>query len=522
MLDLAFRPDAGSRDPVYRQLADHLAALIVADRLAPGERLPPTRELAEALGVARNTVSRAYEWLAEAGYLGAHVGRGTFVAGGPRPRSAALRPGGPRPAPFAWSALLAPRRLQLPRRPPMPGAGPSALRFDFRPGVVDTRSLPIAELQGAWQRAVGKLREHGNDFDALGWPPLRAAIARSLTGRGIARSADEVLVTSGAQQAIELVARALIEPGDVVAVEDPGYFLAALAFRGCGARVVGIGVDAEGLRTDELARVLRTRRVKLVYVTPSVQLPTGVSLSAERREMLLDLSDRAQMPILEDDYDCELRTDAPAAPALKASDGRDRVIYVGTFSKALFPGLRVGYVVGAPELLRVLAVGRTVSTLQASLVDQIAMAELLARDGLERHVRRVRKRYAERARTMLAALAEYMPAETRFREPAGGCTVWVELPENVDAGVLAAAAAGKGIAYAPGAPCRIDGDGPPALLLSHAVHGSDAIRTGVAELAALVRQQLPRAGGRSAFPPDTRPRAAAPGRVRHVRRMKPS
>jgi len=495
VLDLAFRPDPTRSEPVYRQLADHLAALIAAERLVRGERVPPTRDLADSLGLARNTVARAYDWLVEAGWLGAHVGRGTFVVGPPRgpadartktPALALVQPS------FAWPALFASRVAGM--RPPRPVRLPdgTAIRFDFRPGRVDASGLPIADLQGAWQRAIGRIRETGNEFDPLGWPPLRAAIARSLAGRGIAKSADEVLVTSGAQQALDLVARALVEPGDVVAVEDPGYFLATLAFRAAGATVVGIGVDGEGLCVDELARVVRTRRPKLVYVTPSVQVPTGVALSPARRRALLELSDRAQMPIVEDDFDCELRTNVATESALAAQGGGDRVVYAGTFSKALFPGLRVGYVVAAPPLLRALSLLRLASTFQPSLVDQMALAELLARDSLERHVRRVRKRYAERGRAMADALAEALPDGARFALPCGGNAIWVELPRSVDANALAVAAAERGIAYGAGDAFRVDGDGPPAMHLSFATLAPDAIRAGVAELGELVRRQSER------------------------------
>lgn len=490
MLDLLFRPDPNRRDAVYRQLADHLAQMIEAGRLAPGERLPPSRELAEALGLARNTVTRAYEWGAETGWLGAHVGRGTFVRGAGKQGTARTAAPPPAASPFAWSALFAGRvrALAVPRGPRMRDDEP--LRFDFRPGRSDVDALPIADLQGAWQRAVGRLRAHGNDFDPLGFAPLRSAIAHTLAGRGIAHGPDEILVTSGAQQAIDLVARALVDPGDVVAMEDPGYFLAGLAFRAAGAQVIGIPVDAEGLRVDALERVARTRRVKLVHVTPSSQMPTGAVLSAARRAALLDLSGRLQIPILEDDYDCELRLVAPATSALEAMDGGDRVVYVGTFSKALFPGLRLGYVVAAPALLHALMPLRAAVSFQPSLLDQMAVADLLARDSLERHVRRVRKRYAASGRALAEALEASMPAGTQFRTPRGGSAIWVEMPDGVDAQALGAAAREHGIAYGPGDPFRIDAPGPPALLLSFATLAPDAIRSGVEALAALVKRDL--------------------------------
>jgi GntR family transcriptional regulator/MocR family aminotransferase len=500
VLDLPFRADPLHPDPVYRQLADHLAELIRAGRLPTGERVPPTRELASALALSRNTVTRAYQGLIEAGFLGAHVGRGTFVQRAARTERNQRAPDSVRPT-FAWPALFATRQraLRMPR--PLRLANPGSVRFDFRPGQVDRAALPIADLQGAWQRAVGKLREHANDFDALGFAPLRVAIARQLAGRGIARRPEEVLVTSGAQQAFDLVARVLIEPGDTVAVEDPGYFLAGMAFRACGAQLLGIPVDDSGLRVDELARALRTRRVKLAYVTPSVQLPTGVALSPERRDELLELADRVQMPIVEDDYDCETRFVPNSALALKTLDSGDRVIYIGTFSKALFPGLRLGYVVGAPPLLAALSRSRAVTSQQPSLVDQMAVAELLASDALERHVRRGRKRNAERLAATIETLQTAMPAGTRFREPCGGNSVWVELPGATDTDALAVAAQERGIAYGRGEPFRVDGEGAPALLLSFSGLAPDAIRSGVTELASLLRRQ------------DVRPRRAAAHRV---------
>lgn len=499
MLDLPFRPDPRSDAPLYRQLATHLVALIEAGRLRPGERLPPSRELAVALGLSRNTVSRALEALTADGLLDAHVGRGTFV----QPRASRLRDAarghalGAAPArAFAWPALLSARARALrPPVDPIRGAPPDALRFDFRPGRIDAAALPIAELQGAWQRALGRLPEHANDIEPLGHPPLRAAIARALGARGIACSGDQVLVTDGAQQAFDLIARALVEPGDAVAVEQPGWFGAALAFRAAGADLLGVAVDDEGLRVAELERLLRVRRPKLVVATPAVQMPTGVALSDARRAALLALADREQVPIVEDDFDGELRLAGRARPALKTQDPGEQVLYVGTFSKALFPGLRLGYLVGARAFVERLATLRFAGSMQAPLVDQLAVAALLEAGLLERHVRRVRKRLAERMRALLDALANELP-EARVREPAGGTSAWVELPPGTDLTGLAAQAAAQGIAYAPGESCRLDGEGPPALLLSFATLEPDAIRAGVAALASLVRPRFARAAHR--------------------------
>lgn len=495
MLDLPFRPDHESAAPVYRQLADHLVALIDAGRLRPGERIPPSRDLAAALGLSRNTVSRALDDLAAAGLLDAHVGRGTFVASrAPRLRGAARGDApAPPPRPFAWQALLSTRARSL-RAPRDPVQGiETGVRFDFRAGHVDAGALPITDVQRAWQRALGRLPECANEFDPMGHLPLRAAVARSLGARGIACRAEDVLVTAGAQQALDLIARALVDPGDAVAIEQPGWFGAALAFRGCGADLLGIGVDEEGLRVGELERMLRTRRPKLVYATPAVQLPTGVALSDARREALLALADREQIPIVEDDFDAELRLSAPNRPALKTRDRSDQVIYVGTFSKALYPGLRLGYVVAARWLLARLALLRAVATMQAPLVEQMAVADLLGSGALERHVRRIRRRNAERLAALEEAVAAELP-DSRLRPPAGGSCAWLELPSGIDAAGLAEDAARQGIWCTPGTVFFADGEGPPALVFSFAVLAPRAIRDGVAALAGLVRA---RSGGRS-------------------------
>ena len=335
MLELAFQP-AADGGPLYRQLEAHLRGLIEARRLLPGERLPASRDLAERLELSRNTVNQAYQALVDAGWLRSHVGQGTFVA-----RGGTGEPGADAPSErgLAWSGLFSrrARAVVLPRG--LAGeAQRGAPRFDFRAGRRDPTALPGPELRRAWSRALGRgLRSLADAHDPRGYEPLREAIARSLAARGIACGAAGVMLVNGAQQAIDLVARLLVDPGDTVVMEQPGYFGAALAFAACEAHVVGVPVDGEGLRTDELARILRTRRVKLLYTTPAVQAPTGVSLSHVRRQHLLELADAYQMPLLEDDYDSELRWGGPLIPALKTADRAGRVIYVGTFSRRCSP-----------------------------------------------------------------------------------------------------------------------------------------------------------------------------------------
>jgi len=506
MLELAFRPDRASAAPVYQQLAASLREWVETGRLAVGERLPSSRELAVALGVARNTVTEAYLSLADLGFLRSHVGQGTFVAA--RHPVAAVRPVGaarlhsvprvaaappPLPRAFAWTGLFSLATRELPIAAALRSfADRRVYPFDFRGGQVDATSFPAGVLARACARA---LQIHSTGIalhrDPFGWPALRESIARGLVARGIGCEPDDVAIFGGAQQALDLIGRVLLDPGDTVVLEQPGYFGAALAFRARGAHLVGVDVDAEGLHTGELARLLRTRRAKLVYTTPAVQNPTGVTLSEARRQTLLELADAHQVPVIEDDYDSELRLGGLGTPALKTRDAAGQVIYVGTFSKALFPGLRIGYVVAARPLLERLVVARFVSDFQTSPLLQAALAELLVSGALERHVRRVRRIYAGRLAALRAALSASMPNGTHVGAPAGGNGLWVRLPAGADADAIAASAQEVGVAYDRGDFFYLDGPPPPCLALSFANTTPERIADGIERLGRIVRERIP-------------------------------
>jgi GntR family transcriptional regulator/MocR family aminotransferase len=503
MIDLAFVPDRASPIPVYRQLGDALRALIDRGRLAAGVKLPATRELSVALGLHRNTVSRTYQDLVGEGYLTAHVGQGTFVArrppqGVPRPAS---HDAGEVDA-FVWPGLFARRVRDLAVPPSLRRVAAAArkvpMRYSFRGGQIAADALPERDLRRAFDRVVSyRLPELANLHEPRGYAPLRRAIAQHLVTRGIACGAEEVLVVNGSQQALDLLARVLLDPGDTVAVEEPGYFGATLAFSAAGANLVGVPVDAQGLRTDRLERVLQARRVKLVCATPSAHCPTSATMREPRRRALLALSDEHQAPIVEDDYDSELRYEGAPIPALKGQDPAGRVIYVGTFSKIVFPSLRIGYMVAAPALLEKLVLARWVADAQPPVVPQAALAELLASGALDRHVRRMRKLYAERRDAMLAALEASMPVGAAWSRPAGGHLVWVTLPPGTDPDGLLEAALAAGVEYTPGEAFHLDGRGREHLALCFTNLTREAIGEGVARLGEILRSQLARPRRRS-------------------------
>ncbi|HET6553142.1 MAG TPA: PLP-dependent aminotransferase family protein [Dyella sp.] len=383
---------AGRRD-LASQIYQQLRGAIVDGRLPAGERLPSTRDLAQQLGVSRKTTLDVYERLIAEGFLASRTGDGTFVAQGlssmpsPRSRSAALLR-----AAKVWRRV--PEALSMPK----PG---ERLRYDYLGGVTD-KSLLHAE---AWRKCMGhalrtQLRGRGIYRDPAGEQELRLAIARYIGfNRGVACNWQDVIVTQGAQQAIDLAARVMVNPGDTVAVEEPGYPPVRAALLALGARVVPVRVDNEGLQVDRLPE-----QARLVYVTPSHQFPLGMPMSMERRLALLEWASRRGALVVEDDYDGEFRFEGRPVESLKSLDRGGVVAYVGTFSKTLFPELRTGYVVPPAALAADFLKARQINDWHGCSLTQTALGRFMLDGEFGRHVRRVQKHYAERREALLAHL----------------------------------------------------------------------------------------------------------------------
>ena len=394
-VSLAGPGDLASR--IYRQLRD----AVLDGRLRPGQRLPPTRELARRLAVARNTVSVAYDRLAAEGFVVARVGAGTFVGSEPvtppvaRPRSRPRTspPGrGVHPRPI-WQTIT-------PAAAPATAGPPPA--HDFRVGMPDPGLFPL----GTWRRLVAAelrvsmLRTVAGYAEAAGHAGLREAVARYIgVSRSVRACAEDVLITQGAQQALDLIGRVVLEPGDVVAVEEPGYPAARALFHSQGARVVTVPVDDEGLVVSALPATAR-----LVYVTPSHQFPLGMRMSPARRAALLAWASQHGALIVEDDYDSEFRYgDRPLEP-LQSLDRTGRVIYVGTFSKTLLPMLRLGFLIAPASLRPALRTARQLTDWHGEHAVQAALARFIDSGEMSRHVRRATRVYADRRERIEAAL----------------------------------------------------------------------------------------------------------------------
>jgi GntR family transcriptional regulator/MocR family aminotransferase len=424
---------------LWAPIAAALRQALGTGSLQPGERLPSTRDLAATHGVHRQTIMVALDALCAEGLLRAEPRRGYRVA---EPEAALPAP---RPARRSETFHF---RLVSRAGPVMPA--PSGITFPLHQAVPDPTLLPLRELRAAYAHVLAR---HGTSAldarDAWGNPALRREL-RAYLRRARALIPERMLLTNGSQEGISLVARALLGPGDTVAVEDPGYFPAWQVFRATGADVVPVAVDEHGMRIDVLRRLLERRRVRLVYTTPNHQYPTTVTLSAPRRQALLQLTRSHAVPVLEDDYDHEYHFRGVPQPPLAAMASAPHVLYVATLSKLVAPGVRVGMLCGSGPIIEELVEQRQSSIGAGDAVTQAALADWIADGGFERHVRRARRVYAERRDAALTALTRAgARAPVEFSAPDGGLAIWTEWPEHSVAD-LARRALARGVAVLPG------------------------------------------------------------------------
>jgi DNA-binding transcriptional MocR family regulator len=499
--------------PLARQIAAHLERLIAERLLAPGVKLPATRELAQSLGVNRTTVALAYEELVAAGWARAHVGQGTFVAApadgdGLRGRRNGAGEGDGTEAPgvaIDWSALLS-RSAQIigeatarARAQAAPGASSAGL-VSFAGGMPDSGLFPTESFRRVLNQVT---REEGETllqyYPAAGYGPLREYLASYLLRFGLEARPDEILVVNGSQQGFDLIARTLIDPGDAVAIEQPTYPRAMQVFRSFGAQLLAVPWDAEGPRVEAFERILERHAPKLFYCQPSAHNPTGLTMQPETGHRLLAAAARRQVPIVEDGFDGSLYYGPRPARPLKALDRHGLVIYIGTFSKILFPGLRLGWLVGARPILERLQAAKQLADLHTSALIQAAVHRFCERKLLDRHVARVAGEYARRHALLLAALRRHMPADVTWTEPRGGFSLLLTLPPEQSATALLPRAIERGVAFTPGAPFFVDGGGDRTLRLSFSSVAAARIDEGVRRLAETIKAQRRRpARGRAA------------------------
>jgi 2-aminoadipate transaminase len=474
-----FRPilHGDTEVPLYRQLAEQIAARIRSGELARGERLPATRELAGQLGINRTTVSAAYESLEAEGLIAGQVGRGSFVTGGTPPVAGGA---------VDWNGML--ERSDAP--PVGPTVGRGVISFVMSRPSRDLFPLDDFRASAAAVLARGDLADILQLGSPSGYEPLRRHLLDGARAQHLAGPNDDILITNGCQQALDLLGRVLLRPGETVALEDPVYTGLKNLLAGMGAQLAGIPVGPDGIDLAHAERVLERERPRLLVVTSNFQNPTGASLPLEARRALLEAARAAAVPVVENDPYGELRYSGEPIPALKQLDEHDGTVLLRSFSKVSFPGLRVGWVLGPKPLLDRLRHAKESADLHTDQLSQAVLLEFMRSGRLDEHRKRVLRAGAERLRAVLDGCRSYFPAGTRWTTPDGGMNIWLRLPEPLDAGELLPRAQQAGVAYLPGRYFAVSRLDPGALRLSFAGVAPEDIRSGLEILGKLVAGEI--------------------------------
>ncbi|MEI7036242.1 PLP-dependent aminotransferase family protein [Fulvimonas yonginensis] len=437
--ELTLSLDPALPQPLFLQLAQAVTDAIRQGRLKPGEALPGTRELAGMLGVNRNTVVAGYAELAAEGLVQTRIGGGTFVAAQvPAPRPQALA-GDPAP-----TFELAP---PLPLPPPFPSAPPGALPICN--AMPDVRLFPAQALARAFRRALGQRQRVALGMpDACGHPRLRTELAAMLAHtRSLPVTSANLMVTRSIEQAIDLVARTLLQPGDVVVVEALGYPPAWRVLELAGARLLALPLDERGLDVGALETLLPQQRIRAVFLTPHHQFPTTVVMPPARRARLGQLAVKHGFAIVEDDYDHEFHYAGKPVLPIAAGPHRANVVYVGSLSNLLAPGIGTGFVTAPPSVFPRLASLRAASDARGDAAVECAIAELFEDGELLRHVRRMRRTYATRRDALAEALHVHLGGALRFRLPDGGMGLWAKVDPAIDLNAWCAAGGREGVQF---------------------------------------------------------------------------
>jgi GntR family transcriptional regulator / MocR family aminotransferase len=482
--------DRESHIPLYRQVVQFLRGEILSGALPPETRLPSTRELTESLGASRVVVRNAYAELEADGLVYARAGGGTFVATPPatRPRQDQCEDwpawqhdarGAPEPAYHRLSQLLA-----------------SASRPDtisFAEPRAATGLSPVYGLRSALRAVLSRQGEEalGQTLYEAGYYPLRTVIAQILTSEGIETRPENVLVTSGSQQGLNLAARVLLRPGDVVLLESPTWHIALDLFRSLGVRLVSVPVDDQGMRVELVEKAIVENHPRMIYTIPTFHHPTGTCLSEERRKELVAVAARHEVALVEDDFVGSLRFEGRAEPALKALDTNGSVIYLGTFSKVLGPGLRLGFVVADGPIFDRLLAAKFLTDLDSSSLMQRVLAEYITVGTYHSYLRRVLREMQRRRDAMLRALSHHMPRGAQWLKPRGGRYIWLRLPDGLSADELLPHAISEGVIFSPGSFFFPDAQPSPYLRLVFASNPPATIEEGIRRLAMSVRKLDP-------------------------------
>ena len=483
--------DKASTVPIYQQIVDLLREAVNSGRIPAGSRLPSTRIFAEELRVSRNTVLQVFDTLINEGFLISKVGAGTYVSGEAGERdsrglsSTELEGSGEGHYPF--------RSLSRRGRSIVSSVSDAFTESPtpFMPDLPDLREFPIRTWLRLLNETSGRLRgEVLADTSNAGYEPLRRAIAQYLNAsRGMSCDFSQVIITTGSQQSLDLVSRMLLDPGDPVWLEEPGYVGARAAFSANGASLYPAVVDEEGLCVDLAVRTLPLPR--LIFASSSRHYPLGATLSLERRRSLIDLADRGGAWIVEDDYDHEFRYAGTAPTSIHGLDRGNRTIHLGTFSKILLPSLRLGYMVVPHDLTESFAKARAIVDRHASLIEQMVLSEFLLRGLLVSHVRRMRTLYRNRQKQLVDGLTELFGGSIPFASLETGMHVLLPLTNEANDQKIANLCAAQGLVLRPLSPYYLGHRRRQGLLFGFSAFNSSEIAQGLARLSAFQPDIVP-------------------------------
>lgn len=490
MLPLHLQPE--SHIPLYVQLRDQLRALVHTGELRTGDRIPASRELALNLGVHRTTVANAYAELESEGLIQGHVGRGTFICAAPVKQFTPPPRSNGNGGAMRWEALFADERGEEALSRMMPDVPSGTIAFTgARP---PEEFFPVEEFRrccNAVLRCEGRrvLRLGSTD----GYEPLKRALIDMLGEEGMNIRNEQLLVTDGCQQAIDLLCKAFLRPGDSVAIENPAYPGAISILASARVRTLAVNVESDqsrtgyaGLDLDALETVLMQNRVKFLLVTPDFHNPTGTSLPVAERRRLLEIAARYQVPVIEDAIYRRVRLRGNVLPSLKSLDRAGNVIQIDSFSKIAFPGLRVGWCIGAESVIERLRLVKQSTDLHTDQLAQASLAEFVRRGYLAKHNAKMKQVYRGRLEAMEKALEKHMPEGTNWTRPDGGMSLWVTLPPGFDAAELLIHLRELRVLFVPGRYFYVQNPQPNTLRLSFASIDEKQIARGVQTLGELL------------------------------------
>ncbi|QFS47844.1 PLP-dependent aminotransferase family protein [Nostoc sphaeroides] len=483
-MDFVIPIDSQADIPLHRQVYEKIRLQILSGRLTPGQRLPSTRSLAQSLGISRATVTQSYEQLLSEGYLETTLGSGTFVCDqlpddllNTVPIESTSSATNSSITLSAYGKNLNNKAfLRLPEL---------ELQINFTYGRPAFDKFPI----DLWRKLLSRhCRSHPSvlDYanDSMGYQPLRQAIASYLSrSRAVKCTPEQIIIIGGSQQGLDLIARLLIDTGDLIAVEEPGYLGAQRAFLSQGACLFPISVDKSGL---EVTNLITTSNIKLIYVTPSHQFPTGAVLSLERRLKLLNWAQQSGAIIIEDDYDSEYRYSGHPIPALQGLDQGNSVIYIGTFSKVLFPALRLGYLVLPNNLVHIFTRAKWLTDRQCSLLEQHALTDFIGEGHLERHIRQMRSLYNQRRQILVQSLISQFGDRVQILGDNAGMHLMIKIDTYMSDEVIVQNAAQLGLGISAAHPYYLNNSPGSEFILGYAELNEQQIQEGVRRLAQVI------------------------------------